>query len=138
MSFSAKCQYAFLAMLEIARHEGSNQPVQMRRIAERHGIPATFLVQILHELKRAGLVTSVRGAGGGYRLAASAEALTLADVADVVEGSDPQPTCSAGGSPLAGVLTDLSAEVAEDRRSRLAGLSLSDLLDRAATPMWYI
>ena len=55
-------------MLQLAQEYAAGEPVQVRRIAERHGIPATFLVQILHELRRAGLVTSTRGAAGGYRL----------------------------------------------------------------------
>ena len=68
MNLSSKTQYACLAMLELAQHHSLGEPVQVRRIAERHGIPAQFLVQIFQDLKRAGLVTSVRGAAGGYLL----------------------------------------------------------------------
>ena len=56
-----------LAMLQLAQDYSSAEPVQVRRIAERQGIPATFLVQILHELRRAGLAESTRGAAGGYQ-----------------------------------------------------------------------
>ena len=56
MSLSSKTQYACLAMLQLAQEHAASQPVQAPRIAEQQGIPATFLVQILHDLKRAGLV----------------------------------------------------------------------------------
>ena len=68
MNIPAKTEYACVAMLELAANYGSDEPVPIRTIAARHGIPDRFLVQILLELKAAGLVTSTRGAAGGYRL----------------------------------------------------------------------
>ena len=68
MNISAKTQYACLAMMELAAHYGSGTPVQIGVIAERHGIPSRFLVQILLQFKGAGLVSSTRGASGGYQL----------------------------------------------------------------------
>ena len=69
MKFSAKTEYACLAVLELARAFDSDEPVRIRSIAEEHGIPSRFLVQILLQLKGAGLVNSTRGAAGGYQLA---------------------------------------------------------------------
>ena len=66
MKVSAKTEYACIAMLELAAQYGSNEPVRIRKIAERHDVPPRFLVQILLQLKGAGLVSSVRGAAGGY------------------------------------------------------------------------
>ena len=68
MKISAKTEYACIAMLELAAQYGSGEPVRIRRIAERHDVPPRFLVQILLQLKGAGLVASVRGAAGGYQL----------------------------------------------------------------------
>ena len=68
MRVSAKTEYACIAMLELAAQYGSAEPVRIRRIAERHDVPPRFLVQILLQLKGAGLVASVRGAAGGYHL----------------------------------------------------------------------
>jgi Rrf2 family protein len=138
MNLSAKTEYACLAMLELAQHQATGEPVQVRRIAERHGIPSPFLVQIFQELKRAGLVTSVRGAAGGYR---PAEDLTLAELLDVVEGSGEPSPCAASDSPLAPVLTEVCHELAAVRRERLEAITLADLLERSAVeldPMWYI
>ena len=58
MKVSAKTEYACIAMLELAVSYGSGEPVRIRKIAEQHGIPSRFLVQILLQLNVAGLVTS--------------------------------------------------------------------------------
>jgi Rrf2 family protein len=128
-------------MLELAQHHSLGEPVQVRRIAERHGIPSPFLVQILQDLKRAGLVTSVRGAAGGYLLARAPEELSLAELLDVVEGPQDTTCCAAGDSPLGTVLAEVCHELATLRRERLEAITLADLLDRAAvgsSEMWYI
>lgn len=141
MNLSSKTQYACLAMLELAQHHPQGEPVQVRRIAERHGIPSPFLVQILQDLKRAGLVTSVRGAAGGYLLARVPEELSLAELLDVVEGPQDTNCCAAGESALASVLTEVCHELAAFRRERLEAITLADLLDRASVgsgEMWYI
>ena len=141
MNLTAKTEYACLAMLELAQHFEGQQPVQVRRIAEGHGIPSPFLVQILQDLKRAGLVTSTRGAAGGYRLARSPQEVTLADVLEVVEGSSEPTTCASATSPLAPVLLDVCQELSAARHEHLAGITLAELVARATVdsgPMWYI
>lgn len=141
MNLTAKTEYACLAMLELAQHFDTQQPVQVRRIAEGHGIPSPFLVQILQDLKRAGLVTSTRGAAGGYRLARSPQTVTLADVLDVVEGCSEPTTNASATSSLAPVLLDVCHELSTARHEHLAGITLADLVARAtveAGPMWYI
>ena len=141
MLLNAKSEYACLAMLELAQQHASGQPVQVRTISERHGIPAPFLVQILQDFKRAGLVSSTRGASGGYRLNSAPEAVSLAEVLEIVEGPNQQTNCAAEASPLAPVLLDVCQELSAAHRERLMSLSLAELLDRAtveAGPMWYI
>jgi Rrf2 family protein len=141
MNLTAKTEYACLALLELAQHFESGRPVQVRLIAERHGIPSPFLVQILQELKRARLVTSTRGAGGGYRLVQPPQDVTLAEVLDAVEASVEPTSCAAASSPLAPALLDVCHELSEVRRNRLEGITLAQLVDRAcagAGPMWYI
>src|SRR3972149_5143078 len=68
MKISAKTEYACIAMMELASQFGTGEPVRIRRIAERHDVPPRFLVQILLQLKGAGLVASIRGAAGGGQL----------------------------------------------------------------------
>ena len=128
-------------MLELAQRFEVGEPVQVRRIAERHGIPSPFLVQILQELKRAGLIISTRGASGGYQLNRPPKDISLAEVLDIIEGNAEPTTCAADASPLAPVLLDVCQEIAEDRRAKLSEISLASLVERAtasAGPMWYI
>jgi Rrf2 family cysteine metabolism transcriptional repressor len=88
MRVSAKAEYACIAMLELAANYGEPQPVRVKAIADAHGIPQRFLVQILLQLKGNGLVTSVRGALGGYQLARRPQDISLADIINVI---DPPP-----------------------------------------------
>ena len=62
MNISAKIEYACIAVLELAVNYNSGKPVRIRAIAQTHGIPSRFLVQILLQLKGANLVSSTRGA----------------------------------------------------------------------------
>jgi Rrf2 family protein len=138
---SAKTQYAVLAMLQLAQEFAAGEPVQVRRIAERQGIPSTFLVQILHELRRAGLVASTRGAAGGYRLNRAPGEITLSDVVDAFEAAEEPAECAAGDSPWGPAIVDVCCDLARARRERLQSLTLADMSERAAAnagSMWYI
>jgi Rrf2 family protein len=81
---TAKVDYAVRAATELAAAPG--QHVKGEVLARNQGIPAKFLENILADLRRAGLVSSQRGADGGYRLARSAETVTIADIIRAVEG----------------------------------------------------
>src|ERR1700735_2272211 len=74
---SAKTEYACIAMLERSASFGSGEPVRIRKIAEDHGVPSRFLVQILLQLKGAGYVNSTRGAAGGYELIKPPDEISL-------------------------------------------------------------
>lgn len=83
--FSAKTEYACIAMLELAAQYGDAQPVRLKSIADAHEIPERFLVQILLQLKGAGLVASTRGAAGGYVLAKAPDQINIADIVSVID-----------------------------------------------------
>jgi Rrf2 family protein len=140
MKLSAKTEYACLAVLQLAEEHESGEPVQIRRIAEEHGIPARFLVQILLQLKGASLVASTRGAAGGYRLARPPSEITLAEVIEVMEGEDRPQTNAGKPTPLVGVLLHLCRELGDAQRERLEDTTLADLVEQAAQrePLWYI
>ena len=140
MKLSARTEYACLAMLQLAHDYDGGEPVQIRRIAEEHGIPARFLVQILLQLKGASLVASTRGAAGGYRLARPPREISLAEVIEVMEGSERPETNAGKATPLVGALLELCRELTDAQRDRLDDTSLADLVDQAARrePMWYI
>jgi Rrf2 family protein len=88
MLFSAKAEYACLAMLELAARHDDPKPIRLADIADKHGISQKFLVQILIQLKGAGLVASTRGASGGYQLARPPRGISLADILTVVDGTE--------------------------------------------------
>jgi Rrf2 family protein len=140
MKLSAKTEYACLAMLQMAEEFESAEPLQIRRIAEEQGIPSRFLAQILLQLKGAGLVASTRGASGGYRLARPPQEISLADVIDVIDGSERPQSSTGKRTPLVGALLSVCRELDDAQRARLEDATLADLVDLAARrePMWYI
>ena len=85
MKISKKGEYALKAMLHLSLNY-RNGPVQIREIAEREKIPVKFLEQILLELRKAGLLKSKRGAGGGYSLIKPPQEINLAQVIRIVDG----------------------------------------------------
>jgi len=134
MRISAKTEYACIAMLELASQYGSGEPVRIREIAERHTVPPRFLVQILLQLKGAGLVTSVRGAAGGYRLLSPPDQISLGRIMEVIDGQlDEEAPKSAASpdSPALKVLMQAWKEVSAMQFKMLDGITLADLLERA-------
>ena len=99
MKISAKTEYACIAMLELAAQYGTGEPVRIRKIAERHDVPPRFLVQILLQLKGAGLVASVRGAAGGYHLLKPPQEVSLGQVMEVIEGAGDDNGQTSSASP---------------------------------------
>lgn len=142
MKLSAKTEYAALAMLELAMRQSTAEPVRIREIADTHGIPPRFLVQILLQLKNAGLVNSTRGAAGGYQLSKPADEVTLAMIVAVVDGVDASLTSNtASTAPAARTLLQTWQEIKQAEQDLLDGITLADLVERAnekSSPMYYI
>jgi Rrf2 family protein len=86
LKVSQKLEYAMRAMIELAQRGGTDGLVPAREIAERQQVPLRFLEQQLGALSKAGLVESFRGSGGGCRLARTPEEITVAEIADAIEG----------------------------------------------------
>ena len=142
MKVSAKAEYACLAMLELAAHYGSGEPVRIKTIADEHAIPPRFLVQILLQLKGAGFVASTRGAAGGYQLIKPPAKISLGEVMAVIEGQDAElKTAVSDRSPTGKVLQDAWREVARKERSTLNSLTYDKLVERVKQQqemMYYI
>jgi Rrf2 family protein len=144
MKISAKTEYACIAMLELASRHGSGEPVRIRKIAERHGVPPRFLVQILLQLKGAGLVHSTRGAAGGYHLNRSPEEISLGEVMRIIEGagkSNGTVTSASPDSPAVKALVQAWSDIDAVQREMLNKISFADLLERARNHddrMYYI
>jgi Rrf2 family protein len=86
LKISQRLEYAMRAMIELALRKESGQLIPAREIAQAQQVPLRFLEQQLGALHKAGLVESFRGAGGGCRLAREPDLITVADIADAIEG----------------------------------------------------
>jgi Rrf2 family cysteine metabolism transcriptional repressor len=118
-------------MLHLAARHGTREPAPIREIAASFAIPQRFLVQILLQLKNAGLVASVRGTTGGYQLARPPEEISLAQVVAVIEGSQRTATNNAPPDSTARrVLAQIWQQAAAAQRERLQSVTLADLLRR--------
>jgi Rrf2 family iron-sulfur cluster assembly transcriptional regulator len=94
MRLTTKGRFAVTAMIDVAMHGGRN-PVTLAAISERQKISLSYLEQLFGKLRRAGLVESVRGPGGGYNLARSSEQVSVADV--IVAVDEPIDATQCGG-----------------------------------------
>lgn len=98
MRLTAKSEYGLLAMMDLACRVGDG-PVSAREISERQAIPARFLEQLFVGLRKAGLVTAVRGARGGFVLVSDPAQITVLDIVEALEG--PLKTTVCGGERAA-------------------------------------
>jgi Rrf2 family protein len=143
MRISAKAEYACVAVLELAARHGGTQPLTVKVIAETHGIPQRYLVQILLQLKGAGYVQSTRGASGGYQLARPPDEMTVLEVMTAIDG--PLPTrhepAASPRSPATQALCSVWDEVLAKEQTLLAEVTFAELVRRLRQPaaeMYYI
>ncbi len=132
MRLTTKGRYAVTAMLDIALHRQTG-PVSVVDIAERQGISSSYLEQLFGKLKKAGLLQSVRGPGGGYQLNRDAAAISVSDIiAAVGEGVD--ATRCHGAADCQDGLTclthDLWTDLSQEIDLFLSGVTLAKLVDR--------
>lgn len=85
MKISTKGRYGLTIMMDLAKRYGQG-PIPLKSVAERHGLSEHYLEQLIAPLRNAGLVRSVRGAYGGYKLAKDPEDITAGDIIRVLEG----------------------------------------------------
>lgn len=132
MRVSAKAEYACIAMFELALKYGDPHPARVKAVADAHGIPQRFLVQILLQLKAAGLVASIRGAAGGYQLLKAPEQISLADVINTIDrspASRPDPL-AAPLTPAVQALRSAWQEIDAAEQRMLSELTLAELIRR--------
>jgi len=94
MRLTTKGRFAVTAMIDVAMHS-INGPATLAAVSERQKISLSYLEQLFGKLRRSGLVASVRGPGGGYRLASSSEKVSVADI--IVAVDEPIDATQCGG-----------------------------------------
>ncbi len=137
MHISAKADYAMRALLTLASKTDA-APVRAEDLARSQELPVKFVENILVELRRAGIVTSQRGGGGGYRLARPASAITPADVIRALDG----PLADVRGLRPEAATYEGSAEHLRDvwvaarasLRAVLEGVTLADVVAGTLPP----
>ncbi len=144
MAFSAKTQYGLIALIDLAGAYGSDTLLQTGEISRRHNIPERYLEQMLTSLRKAGLLSSLRGPRGGFQLTQSPESISVADVVATLEGrarNDGQQ--GERNNPSFQVLLALERTVEAATATVLAAKTLAQLLQerdalRQPLPMFYI
>ena len=135
MKLGTRGRYAVMAMVDLARH-GNGDPVSLTAIAERQEISLSYLEQLFAKLRRNGLVMSVRGPGGGYRLAHDPDQIRISDIIVAVDESIQALRCTPGeavgcrGDRSRCLTHDLWEELSNQIRLYLSSVSLGDVCEK--------
>ena len=137
MRISQKLDYANRAVLQLAKHYDGKSVQKLDEVSQKESIPSSFLVQILTDLKRAGIVVSKRGKAGGYLLGRAPATISLADVIEAVEPqllSEAAPFEGESGNDLHRAWGELSGVF----KKRAQEISFEGLISDEKEPMWFI
>jgi Rrf2 family iron-sulfur cluster assembly transcriptional regulator len=135
VKLSTKGRYAVMAMADLAHHS-KGKPIPLAEVADRQEISLSYLEQLFGKLRKGGLVSSVRGPGGGYRLARSPDEMRVADIIMAVDEPIKATRCTPGSptgchSDRGRCLThDLWEELGNQIYLYLNSVSLGDVCDR--------
>ena len=134
MKMSTKGRYAVMAMIDIAEHS-RGQPVSLAEIAERQDISQEYLEQLFGKLRKAQMVESARGPGGGYRLARDARDTPISDIILAVDEELQLTRC--GGDAVEGCVKgercnahDLWSSLGRQMITFLSSISLEDVVEK--------
>ena len=145
MKLTTKAAYGLVALMELAAIHPSGRLLQVGEIARRQGIPERYLEQMLTSLRRGGLLHSIRGPRGGYRLARPPAEIQLAEVVDCLDGPSSETGSWSGERPTPDfvVLEALEGRLLQAQRRILQQTRLDQLLEERQSlsepqPMYFI
>lgn len=133
MKLQISSRIAIYAVLELAAH--GDKPLAASDIADAYGISTHHLSKVLHTIARAGLVKSVRGAGGGYVFAANPRRVTLGEIVALFEpirSGSLEPGMPGGETPVGAALGTVLDEIDEIAEATLQSITVSTMLKRVA------
>ena len=135
MRLTTKGRYAVTAMVDLTLH-AKNKPISLAEISSRQSISLSYLEQLFSKLRHSGLVSSVRGPGGGYHLAMPSDEIFVAQIINAVNESIDTTSCRGRGDCQGGEIClthslwqDLSVQI----HQFLNGISLADLVAKRDT-----
>ena len=145
MQLSTRGRYAVMALADLASRQAEEcccGPVCLAEIAARQQLSLSYLEQLFGKLRRAGLVSSARGPGGGYKLAHPCEAIAIADIVAAVDEPISATRCESDGRGCLGAgrpdgtgercqTHDLWAELSRQIELFLMGVTLADVINQA-------
>ncbi|MEZ5528558.1 MAG: Fe-S cluster assembly transcriptional regulator IscR [Porticoccaceae bacterium] len=130
MRLTTRGRYAVTAMLDLALH-GAEGPISLADISQRQEISLSYLEQLFAKLRQKDLVSSVRGPGGGYRLARGGESINVAEIIDAVNESIDATSCSGKGNCQSGgvcLTHHLWDDLSQQIHRFLSGITLDSLV----------
>lgn len=133
MRLTTRGRYAVTAILDLALH-AEKGPVTLAHISDRQEISLSYLEQLFSKLRRQGLVTSIRGPGGGYQMAKPLGEISIAEVTDAVDERIDATRCQGEGNCQQGetcLTHHLWLDLSEQIYDFLDGISLADLVARS-------
>jgi Rrf2 family protein len=127
MRLQISSQLAIFAVLELTAREG--RKLSVAEIGEKYGVSSHHLAKVMHVMGRAGLVRSVRGAGGGYQFAGNARRTTLLDVAQLFEdlSSDERDTEAVDATPEGRTLRKVLHEIDDIALATLGSITIATM-----------
>ncbi len=137
MKISTRGRYGLRILIDIALYDLASKPRMVREIAENQSISEKYISHLIIDLRKAGFIKSIRGAGGGYRLAKSPQQITLLDIIEVMEGRLNLVSCTEKNNlcqrSVLCPAKDIWWQISQEFRDVLAKYTLQDFLNRYMT-----
>jgi len=137
MKISQKLEYACRAMTQLAKYHDGRTLTRLEDLAQREAVSGNFLVQILNDLRRTGLIESRRGKAGGYLLGRAADQITLRQVVEAVDPALLQCSVTRDGDSGQAVRRAWE-QVSSGLQQSLDQITVESLASNQGAPMFYI
>ena len=137
VKLSRKLEYACRVLAQLARTHGQDKLAHIDALAEAEKIPANYLVQILNELRNAGLIVSKRGKQGGYALSRAPQRIGLEEIVTAVDGELLERNFEDEGHSGARVAA-IWGEIGVDFKKKISGYTLEAFVVESDSEMYYI
>ena len=134
MRITLESDYALRIITSLATHEGV---VDAKTLAEETSVTQRFTLKILHKLTTAGMINSYKGVNGGYKLAVSADSITLRQVIELIDGPimmvrclESSESCALNKDKTACIYHHIFDTISLDLAKKLSGITISDVINK--------